>query len=351
MKNSTLRLLSYGIMAYMLIALGWWSILLFNKNYEAYVAKAALVELRLAAQGEIRTPQEFRASPEYRELHADYEFQKLMIMGETLVLVVTLFIGIWFVNEGYNKAIAATRERRNFLLSITHELKSPIAGIRLVLETFKKRKLREDQQAMLLGNALKETHRLQTLVNDLLLSARLDQGYQPTFEPINLVVLLEETIATLEVKYPEAEITLTCAPDFPVTLGDRAGLSSVAQNLLENAVKYSPSPARVHTSLRIRGGKIQWHVADQGHGISALEKVKIFDKFYRVGSEDTRKTKGTGLGLYIVQSIIDAHEGQISVQDNDPRGTRFELQLPFRRVQGPVATVEKSMPYDAHPTG
>ena len=347
MKNSTLRLLSYGIMAYMLIALGWWSILLFSKNQDAYAARTQLLKITLVAQGEVKNDYEFRATPAYAELHQEYQHQKLMILGETLLLVVTLFIGIWFVNEGYNKVIAATRERRNFLLSITHELKSPIAGIRLVLETFRKRELNRNQQEMLLGNALKETHRLQALVNDLLLSARLDQGYQPTLEPINLVVLLEEIITTLEIKYPEADITLTHDADMPPTLGDRAGLSSVAYNLLENAIKYSPNPARVHTSVHLRAGRIHWTVADEGYGIPALERVKIFDKFYRVGSEDTRKTKGTGLGLYIVQSIINAHEGQISVHDNDPHGTRFELQLPFRKVGG-TALAEKSMPYDAH---
>ena len=348
MKNSTLRLFSYGIMAYMLIALGWWSILLFNKNQDAFAAKEQLLKITMVAQGLITNDAEFRASVPYEELRSEYDFQKVMIMGETLVLVLTLFAGIWFVNEGYNKVIAATRERRNFLLSITHELKSPIAGIRLVLETFKKRTLSAQQQEMLLGNALKETYRLQALVNDLLLSAKLDQGYTPTFEPINLVVLLEEVITNLEIKYPDAQITLDHEADFPPTLADRAGISSVAYNLLENAVKYSPAPARVRTTVRILGGQIHWQVSDEGHGIAAVEKVKIFDKFYRVGSEDTRKTKGTGLGLYIVQSIIDAHGGQIAVKDNQPRGTRFELQLPFRKVVGPLAA-EKSLPYDAHP--
>ena len=106
------------------------------------------------------------------------------------------------------------------------------------------------------------------------------------------------------------------------------GLAAVFQNLLENAVKYSPDETPVVARLFFEKNALVFSVADEGIGIPAAEKPLIFDKFYRVGSEETRQTKGTGLGLYIVRAVVRAHGGQISVADNRPRGSIFTLIFP-----------------------
>ncbi|MEL6142328.1 MAG: HAMP domain-containing sensor histidine kinase, partial [Bacteroidota bacterium] len=219
---------------------------------------------------------------------------------------------------------------RNFLLSITHELKSPIAGIRLILETFQKRRdLPEAIREKLSTNALKETDRLTSLVNDLLLSAKLETSYQLNPEPIDLEELLQETVEKIARKYPKAQIQFTAESDLPFIRGDRTGLTSVAVNLVENAAKYSQPTPKIDVHLR-RGShrEVIWTVADNGIGIPDAEKGRVLTKFYRVGNEDTRQTKGTGLGLYIVKKLVDLHHGHLALRDNKPKGTLFEVSLP-----------------------
>jgi signal transduction histidine kinase len=107
--------------------------------------------------------------------------------------------------------------------------------------------------------------------------------------------------------------------------GDKFALTSVLTNLIENAIKYSPPCAEIKISLKQKGDQISFIVADSGIGIDDQEKSRIFEKFYRVGSEETRKTKGTGLGLFIVKQVLDKHQATIKVKNNNPSGTIFEV--------------------------
>jgi signal transduction histidine kinase len=337
-----LRLLSYGVIAYMLLAFTWWSVLLFTKNRDAFAAKREYLHLIMAAQDQELTDEIFYASPQYKSLEKGYRRQEWMILGEALVFVVSLVIGVWLINRGYNKEMLAAQQRRNFLLSITHELKSPIASIRLVLETFRKRKLTEPQVEKLSNNGLKEAERLNTLVTDLLLSAKLEAAYSPYMEPLNLAILLEEMVHKVQEKSPKAEIHFHQDGHIPNINGDKPGLTSVFINLLENAVKYSSGHAILHTTISSQQDDlIVIEIADNGIGIPDREKKLIFEKFYRVGSEDTRTTKGTGLGLYIVNEIIRTHEGYIQVLDNEPKGTIFKITLPVKQDNSTQEIIEK----------
>lgn len=322
-------MLSYVVIAYMLLAFTWWSVLLYEKNQDAFYAKRELLLIGMVAEGKVNNSEAFRETPEYLDLKQKYEAQKYMIMGEAAVFVVSLLIGLYLINRGYNKEMMAARQRRNFLLSITHELKSPIASIRLVLETMKRRgSLKPALQKKLVTNALTDTERLNGLVNDLLLSAKLESAYQPHKENIDLSELLEDLIGKLRQKYSAVDFTYSQDGNIPYLYGDKTGMTSVAINLLENAVKYSQDPVRIDTNLYFQDDEIILDIADNGIGIDDKEKKKIFEKFYRVGNEDTRKTKGTGLGLYIVAEIVRAHNGRIQVVDNQPTGTRFRIHLP-----------------------
>lgn len=335
-QNVRLRVLSYGVIAYMMLAFAWWSILLFIKNRDAFYAKRDLLRIGMVAEGLIADEEAFRDREVYKDLYKQYKSQEYMILGEAAVFMISLVIGMWLINRGYNKEMTAARQRRNFLLSITHELKSPIASIRLVLETLKKRQLKKAQSDKLADNALAETERLNRLVNDLLLSAKLESTYQPHREPVDLEDLLDDLIGKLENKYPDAGFSFHTEEELNQIIGDKLGITSVVLNLLENAIKYSPKPAQIEIRLRQFGRWIHIDIADQGYGIPDNEKKRIFEKFYRVGSEDTRKTKGTGLGLYIVYQIIRAHNGSISVEDNEPQGTRFHIELPVEKGDGEV---------------
>lgn len=325
-----LRLLSLIVIAYLLMAFSWWSVLLFTKNRDAFAAKRDLIRIGMIAEGVVQTEADFLKTKVYQDLQRQYRNQEWMILGEASVFVLSLVAGIWFINRGYQKEVDAVNSRRNFLLSITHELKSPLASIRLVMETLLKRNLERSQVEKLSSSALRETERLNGLVDNLLLSARLDTAYQPARDAVNLPELLTDLIHKLREKYPKVTFNLAIPHELPIWYGDRAGFTSVALNLLENAVKYSPDPAHITTTLNYQEqpAGFLFYIADQGHGIPDREKRRIFEKFYRIGSEDTRQTKGTGLGLYIVEQIIKAHNGKIKIADNTPKGSVFQVFLP-----------------------
>lgn len=327
-KYLSLRLLSLTVIAYMLIAFTWWSILLYTKNRDAFTSKVESMRLIMAAEGTIKNNTDFIQTAPYKELAKEYQRQEWMIFGEAIVFIISLVIGVWLINRGYNKEILVANQQRNFLLSITHELKSPLSSIRLILETFQKRTLKPEQQKKFTNSALQETDRLTTLVNDLLLAAKIETTYQPLKEPIPLTSSVHEIVSKLKMKFPKAQFSVKSEPEDVFIEGDRLGITSTLINLLENALKYSPKPATIDVVLKASDEQVIIDIADQGLGIDDKEKIKVFEKFYRIGSEDTRKTKGTGLGLFIVNEIIKAHQGNITILDNKPKGSKFRIVLP-----------------------
>ncbi|MFT5998976.1 MAG: two-component system phosphate regulon sensor histidine kinase PhoR [Neolewinella sp.] len=325
-----LPVIIYLIIAYMFLAFGWWSILLLRKNEQAHVAQVNELAYRMAVQQGSNNEEAFRNTEVYQQLTSDFERGQQMIIGEAVILVLSLVGGLFLLLRSLRKAISAAQQQRNFLLSITHELKSPLAGIRLILETFQKRReLRPEIQEKLSTNALAETDRLTALINDLLLSAKLENAYDINEESLDLGELIHEAAERVAMKYKTATLHVDIAPDVGMVNGDRLGLTSVAVNLLENAAKYSQPTPVIHTSLQ-RGGarELIWEVSDNGMGIPDREKLRVFTKFYRVGNEDTRTTKGTGLGLFIVKQLVEKHGGQLELLDNEPQGTTFRIYLP-----------------------
>jgi signal transduction histidine kinase len=313
----------------MLLAFSWWTVLLHTKNRDAFLAKNELLKLSLIAKNEIKNEEEFLKNSFHIELRDAYKRQEWMILGEASVFVLSLLIGIVFINRGYHKEILAAKQSSNFLLSITHELKSPIASIRLGFETLQRKKLSEEQSHVLLKNGINDTDRLNNLVSDLLLSARLESTYQLNTELFSLEILIEECVQLLKQKFPSAILKVNLIQEMPEILADYSAIRSVIINLLENAVKYSDSVPEINIGLTSNNERCVIEISDKGIGIDQSERKKIFEKFYRIGNEDQRKTKGTGLGLYIVDQIVRAHNGSITVSSNQPKGTIFNVFLPF----------------------
>jgi signal transduction histidine kinase len=327
-KSNRLYIVVIASSMYIVIAFAWWSMLLMKKNAEAAQAQVELLRLQLSQKGLYVDEAQFKATPQYFDLEKRYERQKMMVWGEGSVLFVGLFLGVWLINRSFMSEIALAEQRRNFLLSITHELKSPIASIQLVLQTFQKRKLDETQQAKLLNSANVETERLNELVNNLLLSARLDTTYEPQFEEIKVTQMIEELVEKFRIKNPKARFQFIKKQDMPILRGDKQGMVSVFTNLLENAVKYAADRPEITIKEGFENQQFVFDIADNGIGIPAIERKKVFEKFYRVGSEMTRRTKGTGLGLYIVAQILKSHRGTIQIVGNEPTGTVFKITLP-----------------------
>lgn len=251
-----------------------------------------------------------------------------MIMSEGSMFVIVLSFGAYYMHRSINRERKLQEQKKNFLLSVTHELKSPLASIKLLLQTIQKRDLTKAQIQDFIGKSLLDIERLDDMVENMLLAAKIEnQSYSFPKASFSLSVLVDSIVNRLQLTKCDGSMKIINAeiePKIEFT-GDKFALTSVVTNLVENAIKYSGPCEPVDVKLFQKEGKIYLHVADHGIGISDAEKSRIFDKFYRVGSEDTRNTKGTGLGLYIVKQVLDKHEASIRVKDNRPVGSIFEV--------------------------
>jgi signal transduction histidine kinase len=250
-----------------------------------------------------------------------------MVMGEGSVFLFLLCVGAYFIHSSIKKEDKLREQQRNFLLSVTHELKSPLAAIKLSLQTIVKRDLEKHVQASLLNNSLKDIERLDDLVENMLLATKIEgKTYSFPKEEFDFSALVTKITDRLQVhSCGDQQIIDAQVKKGIKVMGDRFALSSVVTNLIENAVKYSGPCAEVAVKLCQIDGKAFLTVSDKGPGIPDAEKMLIFDKFYRVGDENVRKAKGTGLGLFIVKEVLQNHDADISVKDNVPQGAIFEV--------------------------
>lgn len=251
-----------------------------------------------------------------------------MILGEGAVFLFIFIVGGYFLHKAINKERKMQQQQKNFLLSVTHELKSPLASIKLYLQTILKRDLDKEKQQSFLNKSLLDIERLDDLVENMLLASKIEnRTYTFPKEKFNFSELVEEIISRLQISkcdYNQQTVIGDIDRDIEI-LGDRFALSALVNNLIENAIKYSGQCEVVKVKLFHKNGAIHLMVADHGVGIPELEKNKIFEKFYRVGNEDTRNTKGTGLGLYIVKQVSEKHKANILIRNNRPTGSIFEV--------------------------
>lgn len=250
-----------------------------------------------------------------------------MVMGEGAMFLFLLGVGGYFIHASIKKEDKLREQQQNFLMSVTHELKSPLAAIKLSLQTIVKRDLEKQMQLSLLNNSLKDIERLDDLVENMLLATKIEsRTYSFPKEKFDLSELVAKITDRLQVhSCVNQQLINTNIENGISILGDKFALSSVVTNLVENAVKYSGPCAEIAVELCQNDGKAVLTVSDKGPGIPDEEKMHIFDKFYRVGDENVRKSKGTGLGLFIVKEVLQNHDADISVKDNVPQGAIFEV--------------------------
>lgn len=308
----------YILLAYTLVQFLWWSYLMVSLNNEIYRLKNELNLLKENSAEEIV----LKGNELNHKLHQRW----VMILGEGIVFAGILFLGIVQVRKTFKKETELAQQQQNFLLSVTHELKSPIASTKLQLQTLHKRELDREKQKEIISDAINDMERLNNLVENILLAAKIDNNvFALHKEKYNLSEYITEGMnQTLRTVNCRQKIVLNIDPDIYLTI-DRTTFPSIIINLFENAVKYSPSDTTITISLKKQNQKIIISVADEGTGVSEKEKTLIFQKFYRIGNENTRKTKGTGLGLYIVDYLVKQHGGAISVKNNTPKGSVFEV--------------------------
>jgi len=251
-----------------------------------------------------------------------------MILGEGSMFVIVFTVGAISLHKSIKKERRLQEQKKNFLMSVTHELKSPLASIKLLLQTIQKRDLTKQQVHDFINKSLLDIERLDDMVENMLLASKIDnRSYTFPKAQFNLSALVDNIVNRLQLNkcdLTQQLINAEIEPKIEIT-GDKFALTSVVTNLIENAIKYSGPCEVVDVKLFSRDNKIFLEVADHGIGIADAEKHRIFERFYRVGSEETRNTKGTGLGLYIVKEVLNQHAASISVKDNDPTGSIFEV--------------------------
>lgn len=326
------RAVFYAMFVYIVASFLWWAMLFLRANRDAFredVAQASATWVaRGLAVGEKRQAEGFEQTEAYAALHAELRRRNSMVIGEGFVFLSLIAVGFWRIQSAFRQEIELTRRQNNFLLSITHELKSPLASIRLSMDTLRSRKLNQEHVERIASMALDDVDRLERLVQNILLASRIeDPRHRFAMEPMDLAHTAQEALRALRRRYPEQTFQYQGTHQVPLQ-GDPFAWLSVVTNLLDNAVKYSPEGSPVHLEIQRQGADWTLCVDDAGPGIPPEEQERVFERFYRIGNEETRSSKGTGLGLFIVQEIVKAHGGHIKVETSRFGGSRFVVQIP-----------------------
>lgn len=308
-------LIFYGLVCYVFIQFAWWTYLLYDLNSQVLFLHTQVEQAR-------------GLHPDLKALQQLLFQKRAMILGEALVFILLLMLGIVQTRKTFKREAHLALQQHNFLLSVTHELKSPLAAVKLFLQTIAKRELARDKQIELSAKALEESQRLDQLIENILLLNRMES---PEFALQREVLNLSETVAESIERYK----AIVPAPfEWVVHIEQKVfanvdiqAINSILSNLFENAWNYAGKGKYIRVEVLNEKSDAVIRVSDKGPGIPDEEKNKVFNRFYRSGSEDIRKTKGTGLGLFIVRNLIRSMNGRILIKDNQPHGCTFEIRF------------------------
>lgn len=310
----------YVLFIYIIAQFLWWEILLVRQNNALIDEKQKLFELSISDTEQLKS--------EIIKLQKSKVQKTYMVVGEGTVFLLLLLYGINLIRKANRKERELLDQKNNFLLSITHELKTPLATTKLQLQTLKKHQLSAEKQQELIDVAMDQNERLNSLIDNVLLATRMQENeYQMLKQKVDIGELITKIIDT---NYRTSMESGTLKLDLEKYLFcdvDLLAFPSVLTNLVDNAFKYSGELCEIIIALRKQGSKAIIEVRDRGIGIKDSEKELVFEQFYRSGSEETRKAKGTGLGLYIVRYLVEKHGGSIVVKDNLPSGSIFTIEL------------------------
>jgi len=252
-----------------------------------------------------------------------------------LVLLAAILVGIYLIFIYLNRQQNLNKLYDNFIANVTHELKSPLASIQLYLDTLNLRQVPPDQQQKFISLMLKDTQRLNNLINSILKLSALEQKKIAHDFHVHAVEKLTTNLideAIEQYKLPPGAITITGSVSCYCVI-DRNAFKIVFDNLIDNAIKYSQNELKLVIHLKTTAKKCIFEFIDQGIGIQPKGQKKIFNKFYRINHSNIPNVKGTGLGLYWVREIIRYHGGKVTVfSDGLYCGTTFRIELPIYQM-------------------
>ena len=315
-KFQLITIVYWILLTYIIVALVWWFFSLYSQNEMMYSLRKQILQASVHTDSKTYQDGRHKINDQRKRNIAKY-------IGEGSTFLLLILIGAVYVYRSVRRQFRTQQQQQNFVMAITHELKTPISVSRLNLETLQRHKLDEEKKEKLLNMTIQETLRLDNLINNILISSQLDgRSYHISKEELNFSDLVNDVSHQFSVRYQDRELLQNIQEDIDIN-GDPLLLKLLVSNLLENANKYSPKDKAITIELKKNVGLIQLSVQDQGCGISNDEKKNVFKKFYRIGNEQTRTAKGTGLGLYLCKKIAEDHGGTIRLEDNEPRGTNF----------------------------
>ena len=320
-KLRIITIIYWTLLFYVVAALIWWFISLERQNQ----SMASLKFETLLSKAINYSPGQLMQ--EQDAIRFETRRNTLKYVAEGITFLILILIGAWFVYRSVRRQFRLQQQQQNFMMAVTHELKTPISVTTLNLETLQKYHLDPEKQKKIIQTTLMETSRLNTLTNNILISSQIEgDGYPFTKDELDLSDLMKDCLQEYKTRYPERVFIEEIEPEVEI-VGDPLLLQMMINNLLENAIKYSPKEKPITLMLQKNDQSVILSMKDEGEGIPDDEKKKVFDKFYRIGNEFTRKTQGTGLGLYLCRKIAADHNADITVTNNIPVGSIFTINF------------------------
>ena len=318
-----ISLLHFLLFFYVVAALVFWGVSLEKQSQLLFENEKKL--LLVEYKNQMHTA-DFQQQLQQITNKRDRRTKQYIAEGSTFLIVI--LIGATVVFSFYSRTNRLNKQQNNFMLAVTHELKSPLAAIKLNLETLEKRSLDAAQQKLLLQQSVTESNRLNDLCNNMLLASQIEgKQYQAIQEKIDFSDLVTQSIQQFTNRFGNRfilNIGNTCS-----ILGDAFLIQLAIHNILDNAVKYAPADSNITVHVHANEQWAFCEIKDEGEGIAAEEQQEVFKKFYRIGNEQVRKKKGTGLGLYLTKKIIDQHKGSVYLKEPIEKGCTFIIKLPL----------------------
>jgi len=303
------------LVLYILLQSVWWMWLLLSKDRDIFALQQQLVLEGIVPRLPVRLP----------------KHTLMMVLGEGVVFLVLLLLALWITFRTLRHELSLARQQRDFLMATSHELRTPIAALKLHLQTLQRPNLDPALREALSQSARTDVDRLHGLAEQILLASRLEEhAAPPQLAPTNIAKETRDLIDEARSSYGRDHRIEAKLPDELNMVTDAGSYRSILGNLLENACKYAPEGSTVQVDLAVVGHAVHLRVRDDGPGIPEGDRQRMFGKFYRGGSEETRNAKGTGLGLFIVRRLLEDLGGRVEYRPVHPQGSTFTAIFPHR---------------------
>lgn len=255
-----------------------------------------------------------------------------ILLALSVILLLMVLSGVAINTIFLVREIRRNEQHDAFINAVTHELKTPVASIRLYLQTLQTRSVDEARRAEFYGIMLDDSDRLLSTIEQILRTGRMGAARRPlNLSRVDIYAIVEQCVARARVVHHVAEGCLECLPGPRLTfVADEDEVRAAVSNLIDNAVKYSGKDVHVVVEARQEDGRVSVRVTDRGPGLPQSELKQIFKRFYRVPGPIGSKVKGTGLGLYIVRSVAKRHGGRAWAESEGPgKGSTFVVEFPM----------------------